>query len=139
MKLLKVNSNDQAILNFYKRHYKTFPHLIPNNLEGLYYKLVDDDDQLLAVTKHTYPTPFLLRTSSTVVHKDLRGQGIGRILNKLVEDKAKENGVTKISCNIFVDNIPSIVLKLKLGYIIEGTLYDHDELGKHEYILGKKL
>ena len=139
MKLVKVKENDQAVLNFYKRHYKAPNYLIPENLEGLYYKLVDEDDQILAVTKHRYPSPFLLETSSTVVHQSLRGQGIGKHLNDLVEQKAKDSGVTKITCQVYVDNLHSLMLKLKRGYIVEGLLRDHDELGKHEYILGKPL
>jgi ribosomal protein S18 acetylase RimI-like enzyme len=138
MKLVKVDSNNEAVVNFYKRHYEAPIYLIPKKLDGIYYALVDGD-QMLAVTRHEYPSPWLLRTSSTVVHKDFRGQGLGKYLNDQVEQMAKENGITKITCHIYIDNLSSLILKLKRGYIIEGTLYDHDEVGKHEYVLGKKL
>jgi ribosomal protein S18 acetylase RimI-like enzyme len=138
MQLEAVDQGDLAVLNFYSRHYKAPSHLVPKSLSGHYYKLVDGD-HILAVTRHIFLTPFLLQTCSTVVHSDIRGQGIGTVLNDLVEKDAQDRGIQKITCNIYVDNIPSIVLKLKRGYLIEGLLRDHDDKGKHEYILGKAI
>ena len=135
---LTIPENQEALYNFYQRNYEAPDYLLPTTFEGIYYT-VTDGEHLLAVTKHHYPSPFLLKTSSTVVHKDMRGQGIGRFLNEEVEKMAKENGVLKLACHVYVDNLPSLILKLKRGYIIEGTLYNHDEPGKHEYILGKEL
>jgi RimJ/RimL family protein N-acetyltransferase len=145
MKLEKVDMNNveqlQTLYNFYHRHYDAPDYLLPKktfNKQDLYY-ILKDEDQVLAVTKYQYPSPFALLTSGTVVHKEMRGQGIGEKLNELTEEMAKENGITKITCQIYVDNIASVILKLKRGYLVEGLLRDHDEIGQHEYILGKRL
>lgn len=138
---LSIQENRDEVYNFYQRHYTAQQYLLPsspNELKGNYY-ILKDGDQLLAITKYHYPSPFLLKTSSTVVHKDMRGQGIGRRINEETEQLAKENGILKIACHIYVDNLPSIILKLKCGYLIEGLLRNHDEPKKHEYILGKEL
>ena len=54
-------------------------------------------------------------------------------------DDFVELGYGKIVSHVYVENLPSLILKLKLGYLIEGTLRDHDRAGQHEYILGKIL
>ena len=51
----------------------------------------------------------------------------------------KNRGFGKIVGHVYAENISNIVLKLKMGYIIEGTLRDHDYPGQHEYIISKML
>lgn len=96
-------------------------------------------DELVLVSFFKVITPTLARTQTTVIHSDYRGQGLGTKFNEFLEEKLTDLGVEKITTNIYTDNLPSLILKLKRGYIVEGTLYDHDELGKHEYIVGKFL
>jgi RimJ/RimL family protein N-acetyltransferase len=138
---LSIIENKQMIYNFYIRHYSAPKYLLPNsveNIKGIYYGYFDGD-YLIGITKIEYLSPFLMYTMSTVVHSEYRNQGIATSINDYLEKLAKENGITKIKCNIYVDNIPSIVVKLKRGYLIEGLFRDHDEIGKHEYVLGKVL
>jgi RimJ/RimL family protein N-acetyltransferase len=143
--LIKIDltnpQNREELYNFYHRHYDAPKHLLPESpesIEGIYYAFTDGVNTL-AVTRHSYPTPYLLQTHGTVVHMDYRGQGIGKRIHDSVETMAIENGVTKMSCQVFVDNISSIVLKLKTGYLVEGLLRNHEEKDKDEYIMGKEL
>ena len=146
MNLIEVNlsSKEEVIelLAFYQQNYKNAPeYLVPKtiaDLSGTYFKY-EHDGFIYAVTKHVYPSPFLARTSSTVVHKDFRGKGIGSLMNIEIEQMLRDRGIKKITCNIYTDNAVSLNLKLKRGYIVEGTLRDHDEPGLHEYIVSKFL
>jgi RimJ/RimL family protein N-acetyltransferase len=138
---LSIQENRQELYNFYHRHYEAPAHLLPESpeaLTGTYYAFTDGV-HTLAVTKHTYVTPHLLRSNHTVVHKDFRNQGVGKRMGEAVHDMCREMGVTKITCNVYVDNIPSIVLKLKQGFLVEGLVRNHEETGRHEYIMGKEL
>lgn len=133
--------NRQELYNFYHRNYDAPAHLLPESpesIEGIYYAFTDGV-HTLAVTKHVYPTPHLLKTNHTVVHKDFRGQGVGKRLGDAVEEMVREMGVTKITCHVYVDNLPSVMLKLKQGFLVEGLLRNHEETGRHEYIMGKEL
>jgi RimJ/RimL family protein N-acetyltransferase len=108
----------------------------PYNYIGLRRK---SDDTLVAITSYEILTDNLVKMWSTVVRKDLRGLGLGNIINQQMEEMLQFIGYGKIASHIYVENLPSIFLKLKRGYIIEGTLMDHDAEGQHEYVLGKML
>ena len=109
---------------------------------------IDDNDghivirnglEIIAISRYHHITDKLIEMHNTIVSKKYRGKGVGRFLNQKLENYLRKQGVHKIQSTIYVDNLPSIVLKLKLGYLIEGLLRDHEEEGKHEYILGKVL
>jgi RimJ/RimL family protein N-acetyltransferase len=142
-KLVDLSDNLQRfrVYRFYHDNYEAPQYLLPqkpDDLVGNYY-IVEEDGQILAVTKHIHETSFRVKTSSTVVRKDKRGQGIATFMNDEMEKMLTFSGFTKIECNIYVDNLPSLILKIKRGYLIEGLLRDHDEPGKHEYVLAKYL
>lgn len=98
-----------------------------------------EDDELVAVTSVEDVTDTLCTMWGTIVKEEWRGNGYGNRLNQYVENHLREEGCTKISSHIYVENLPSLILKLKRGYLIEGTLMNHDSPGQHEYILGKIL
>jgi aminoglycoside 6'-N-acetyltransferase I len=50
------------------------------------------------------------------VNEDLRGQGVGRALMHAVEEWAREQGLTEIASDTWLDNEASIQAHLKLGY-----------------------
>jgi ribosomal protein S18 acetylase RimI-like enzyme len=138
---IDIKENRELLYNFYTRHYDAPRYLLPSNpdeISGIYYGYFEDD-YILGVTKIDFSTPFLMHTSSTVVHTEYRNQGIASRINSYLENLAKSNGITKMTCNIYVDNLASIMVKLKRGYLIEGLLRNHDEQGKHEYVLSKEI
>lgn len=96
-------------------------------------------DEVFGLTFGGFVTDSLFRTRTTIVRKDMRGKGIAKALNDDLEDYCKAHNVNKISCNIYTNNLPSLFLKLKRGYIIEGLHKDHDEIGSHEYLVSKFL
>jgi len=100
---------------------------------------VINNDSIIASTSYKRYTDNLVMIQSTMVIDGYRGQGVGRFLNAQLEKHFKEKGFGKIVSHIYVQNLPSIILKLKLGYLVEGTLRDHDFKGQHEYVLGKQL
>lgn len=125
---------DFEIEHFYEGN----PTLYPRNPFGNYYGIIDNH-KIIAATCYIKKTDNLVSMQSTMVHPDHRGQGIGRLLNEQLIKHLDNEGVGKIVSHIYVENLPSIILKLKLGYLIEGTLRDHDFEGQHEYVLGKTL
>jgi aminoglycoside 6'-N-acetyltransferase I len=48
--------------------------------------------------------------------KDLRGQGVGRALMEAAENWAREQGLTEMASDTWLDNEVSIQAHLKLGY-----------------------
>ena len=96
-------------------------------------------ENLIALTSIETVTDTLCTMWSTIVKEGYRGQGIGKRLNDHLEKHLSKNGFKKISSHIYVENLANIILKLKRGYIIEGTLMNHDCPGQHEYILGIEL
>ena len=123
-------------------HYRAPTHLKPRSPEEVNppcFVVEDDKGRLVGVTFFKPITGHLVETYSTVIAKDWRGNGIGTKLNDYIEEELRKHGYGKITCNVYTSNLPSLVLKLKRGYLIEGTLMDHDFKGMHEYVLGKKL
>jgi phosphinothricin acetyltransferase len=56
------------------------------------------------------------------VHKDHRGEGLGRRLLELIIDAAKQRELHVMIGGITADNIGSIELHKKLGFVHVGTL-----------------
>ena len=125
--------------NFYKNNPTGYLDEEAGRIHGATYMGVFDDDKIIAATSYVQLTDRLAFMQSTQVIPDYRGKGVGRFLNSELEQHLKKEGYGKIVSNIYVENLPSIILKLKIGYLIEGTLRDHDFVGQHEYILGKIL
>ncbi|MGZ3688533.1 MAG: GNAT family N-acetyltransferase [Bdellovibrionota bacterium] len=94
---------------------------------------------LVGATGYFTRTPFLAETAKTVLAPAYRGKGVGAILSQVIEDEVRRAGFKKIMSSILITNLPMIIIKLKQGYIFEGTHYDHDKPGLHEYTLGKVL
>jgi L-amino acid N-acyltransferase len=59
---------------------------------------------------------------SVYVHKDHRGEGLGRRLLELIIDAAKQRELHVMIGGITADNIGSIELHKKLGFVHVGTL-----------------
>lgn len=137
-KLTEVD--DDLLQQFYKdnptEYLTDIVGTIPN---AHYFGVFDDSNELIAVTSYIEQTKYLVLTQSTMVTSSNRGKGVGRYLNGELFKYLKAQGYGKIVCHIYVENLPSIILKLKLGYVIEGTLRDHDFKGQHEYVLGKVI
>lgn len=147
------NEHKRQVVNFIKNNYNA-PDFLKPSLEELEFHdftiflALEPIDlfeagcvghEIVGVSFLKKITETLIKTRATVIRKDKRGSGIGSKINKNLEEHCKKNGINKICCNIYTDNIPSIVLKLKRGYLVEGLLKNHDELGRHEYIMSKFL
>jgi len=131
----------KQIFSFICENYSAPLHLLPETHEDVNVPLIlaYDKDKIVAVTFFKHITDHLVKTYRTIIKEDRRGQGVGSELNKYMEHSFKIMGYGKITCNIYADNLPSLNLKLKQGYVIEGYSRDHDFEGKHEYLLGKFL
>lgn len=129
----------EELKTFYKQNSSHFvPYSEPD--PNVTYFGVFSGGTLIGVTGYSVLTePYLVMMQSTVIHKLFIGKGFGRYLNQKLEEHLESEGYGKIVSHIYVDNLPSIILKLKLGYRIEGHLKDHDREGQDEYILGKVL
>lgn len=103
------------------------------------YFIVYEDSKVVAATSFIKITHNVAMTQKTLVARAHRGEGIAKYMNDQVEKFLKSQGFNKITSHIYTDNLPSVILKLKRGYLIEGLLKDHDEMGRHEYILSKMI
>jgi len=140
----KTKKDRSLIEDFYKKNkneYVVFSENETIDSNGYeYYGIIEDaSGKIIAITSIESESDNVAKMWSTVVKEDIRGRGIGALLNIKIEKEMKSNGYGKLYSHIYVDNLASIILKLKLGWIIEGTLRDHDRIGQHEYVLGKIL
>ena len=136
----------QEIVDFIKDNYEAPSYLIPESVEKLiqYHGnsevfVIEDNYGIEAISFFKLLTPKLAEKYRTVVRLDVRGHGLSKKIDEHVEGLLRSEGVRKIKTNVYVDNFPSLFGRLKRGYLIEGLLRNHDEPGRHEYILGKEL
>jgi len=111
----------------------------PNSAYTYYATFENKTNEMVAITSTEAITEKLFVMHSSTVKEDKRGVGLGTAINCFAHEQAKIAGCKKIASYIYVDNLASIFMKLKMGYLIEGLLRDNEEQGKHEYILGLML
>lgn len=75
--------------------------------------------------------------AGTLVDPSLRGQGIGEQLSATQDTIAREAGKESIITLVKNDNLPSLRLRLKTGYRLEGIVQQDD--GEIDFQLRKKL
>lgn len=75
--------------------------------------------------------------AGTLVDPNLRGQGIGEQLSATQDDIAREAGKEAIITLVKNDNLPSLRLRLKTGYRLEGVVRQDD--GEIDFQLRKML
>jgi RimJ/RimL family protein N-acetyltransferase len=135
----------EEIHSFIEENYDAPEHLKPGLQEliksnkSFVFQRIGNEGELVGVSFYKEITPNLVETSTTVVHKKWRRAGVATLLNDKMEKIFEEKKFKKISCFIYTKNLPSIFLKLKRGYLIEGLRRNHDFQGVHEYVLGKEL
>lgn len=134
------------IVEFIQDNYEAPEFLIPKSVSDLiedhgksHIIIVKDDYGIEALSLIKLITPYLAEKYRTVVRLDSRGRGISKKIDELAENFLRNQGITKIKTNIYTNNFPSLFGRLKRGYVIEGLLRNHDEQGRHEYVLGKEL
>jgi hypothetical protein len=141
------NQELQKIVNFIKENYNEAPeHLYPKTVEELLKRdgesevlVIEDGFGIEGLSFFKFISPKLVENYRTVVRLDTRRKGVSKKLSILIEGMIVSMGATKIKCHIYVDNYPSIFRRIKSGFLIEGLLRNHEEKGRHEYVLGKEL
>lgn len=142
MELSFVRSNKiKPLLDFYEEHSTDMlldptTNIIKPERESF---VVLDGGKIIGATSVEPLTNHLVKLHSSLVHTDYRGRGVGRFMNQEIEKHLKSEGYGKVVGNVYTNNLANLILKLKMGYIIEGTLRDHDYIGQHEYIISKLL
>jgi len=129
------------IKKFYVDNPSTFVMMDGSKLDSdnIYIALEDLSGEIVAVSSLKPLTSGLIEIWSTRVKEGSQGKGYGKRINQEMIDLARSNGYTKICSYSYTNNIPNIVLKLKMGFLIEGLFRDHEEIGSHEYMLSRKL
>lgn len=142
-----ISGDDHAqcheAVEFINRHYRSeLPTEVSSITSGrikLFWAQCGELGGRVGITGYMPKTPFLAESVKTVVDPAFRGKGLGPLLSQAIEDEVRRAGFKKIMSTIYITNIPMIVIKLKAGYVIEGTHFDHEKPGLHEYSLGKRL
>lgn len=138
----QIDTKDFKLVDFYKENPSDMlfnPIKSIKTADRESYVLVDYSGEIVAATSVSYVSDHLCKLHSSLVHRDHRGKGMGRRINEEIENRLKKHGYGKVVGYVYVENLPNIILKLKMGYIIEGTLRDHDYPGQHEYVISKML
>lgn len=104
-----------------------------------YFALLDVKDQIVAVSRCTKISDHAVKMENTLVREDRRGRGFGSKLHDEIEEWLIANSYKKILSHVYTDNISSLILKLKKGYLINGLIRNLEAEGTHEYILSKDL
>lgn len=141
MKLTSYNLADD--INFFiSEHYDTkylLGYRSAVDIMKNHFIICKDGDKIVGVMGSNKESDNTLKTHTTAVHKDYRGQGVASMMNERMENFAIAQECRKMTCEIYTTNLPSLFLKLKRGYLIEGTRFNHDAEGHHDYILGLML
>jgi len=145
----KVSSFEALqILTLINQHYDAPEHLKVKTVKELYDKIAKDNakvgvikenDEIVTVSFYKKMTDHLVMTYWTIVHKAHRKKRLAYRINEEFEKIFKQQGFKKVMCDIYTDNLPSLFLKLKRGYLVEGLRKNHDLQDVHEYTLGKEI
>lgn len=138
-KMVRTEIEERELVKFYEKNPNSNIYKQDKIDERAVYFIVYEDSKVVGATSYLEITPNVAMTQKTLVAEACRGKGIAKFMNGEMEKHLRVKGFKKITSHIYVDNLPSIVLKLKRGYVIEGLLRDHDEVGRHEYVLGKVI
>lgn len=95
--------------------------------------------QRVGIVSFKVVTPHLVDLQRTMVDVKYRRMGYGRDIGTAIEKEIRELGYGKIMMSCYSTNTAIINLKLSEGYVIEGLLRNHYDVGKHDYIFGKEL
>lgn len=147
-KLIQMDNEEdrKRIKKFYIDNENEFVHFAED--EGLdennvYFGFFESEDtlcsNLLGVVSLEFINDYLAKIWSTVIRKDLRGQGLGKKMNTCIQRLLFSKGYGKIATHVHTNNLASIIMKLKMGFIIEGTLRNHENEDSSEYIMGKRI
>lgn len=101
---------------------KTFTSLLPDGIEskGQYlYHIINDTEAVVGIIWLGLATNDLGFIYDFSIYETFREQGFGAQTIKLIENKAKEFGLKKISLRVFGHNIIAMGLYKKMGYQID--------------------
>jgi ribosomal-protein-alanine N-acetyltransferase len=79
------------------------------------------------------------RVLSLAVDEEHRGMGIGRLLMREIENRAKALRSTAIALEVRVTNVPAVSIYREEGYAIMGTIADYYGIGENAFYMEKKL
>ena len=144
---LKLLDLKQAIevnwlMDFINQNYPVKAH--PITFDDFYcskkmYFQIYFNENIIGISGIDQKTPTLAETIRTIVNKEARGQGHGKNISHLIEQKCVQLGIKKVMSTIYSHNVEMISIKLKQGYTIEGYHPHHEAPGFHEYSMGKIL
>lgn len=123
----------------------TLPELQAISLQGGLLGLRDEAGRLLAETQvivepipeHPQLAPGAAHCYGTAVHPDYQGRGLGGIMATMQERVARNAGKTRLTLSVRPENIPSILLRLRQGFLATG--YDPHYYGTDELKDGRLL
>ncbi|WP_245831883.1 GNAT family N-acetyltransferase [Oceanobacillus senegalensis] len=99
--------------------------------------IAEKDDEVIGWL--VFESPNRKRLSHTgsfemMIHKDVRGKGIGKMLIMELLNWAEKNPfIEKVSLGVFSTNKRAISLYKRMGFIEEGRKYNEIKLSEHEY------
>ncbi len=124
----------------YLKHHSTPKKLLKKELpDANYFWIYDQQEQLIGITSYVKKGKYLAMTERTILYPEYRGQGFGYAASVALEGKLKQKGFKKIICEVLTFNTPMIIIKIKQGFLIEGLMRNHDDVGIHQYYLGKEI
>lgn len=112
---------------------------VSDNASGIkYFNLLDNEGKLVS-SCFGIEKGDSLHITSVSTDEDLRGQGNGTFfLNKII-DWAKNNNYKKLTLDVLVDNTGAANLYKKLGFKVEGNVYDTNYPENDHYKMIKLL
>lgn len=139
--IIKQISDFEQVKSFYKIHYdNSSTYLMPNQENNYQYlALCNDQGEVFAMIGLEFAYGKVAILWQLVVHTNYRGRGIASRLLDKIEPYLKVKGYIKMLGYIYTNNLPSLFLSLKKGFLVEGLMRDNDAEGSHVYTLGKSL
>jgi len=137
----------QQIVDFAVDNYDTAPeYLYPKTVEELLERdgksevfMIEDEYGIEAMCLVSRKYEHVAEIYRTVVRMDVRGHGLSKKLDEIVENTLRNAGVKKLQSFIYTNNFPSLFRRLKRGFLVEGLTRNQDGKGMNTYIMGKEL
>ena len=92
------------------------------SIDGTIVAVADDE---LVGSLHIEPSRFGVGEIGMGIRRPWRGRGVGSLLMTAAVEKARADGLHKLSLEVFPHNAPAIALYRKFGFVDEGLRVKH--------------
>lgn len=139
LKSTTIKKSKKILDDLYFNYHSTPKKLLKKQLPISNYLLIKKENTIIGMSSYKELTPTLVSTERTILYPKYRGKGFGKLASKKIVDFLTQKGYHKIHCEVLTFNTKMLKIKIDQGFVVEGLMKDHDDLGIDCYTLGLQL